>query len=183
MKTTNFFIELLVIGIGAVICLISIFYLIIGDQLLHLLQKLDSPLFILPMTAIVYVLGIVFDRLFDTIISKKDKVLRSDYIEDDEYNVVKSSYYDDSAAVRQVFDYTKSRIRITRSWMFYFFIIFILSIIYAISSSIGYFYLVGVVLLLLSWLTYFSWKKLTISFNGLLKTMYTLMTSKKQEAT
>jgi len=178
MKTTNFFIELLVIGIGAIICLFFTFYIILGPGLVDWLKSLDSPLFILPLTAIVYVLGIVFDRLFDTLTGKMDKKLRSNFINDEEYNIVKSSYYDDSAAVRQVFDYTKSRIRITRSWMFYFLFLFILSITYAFIAKIDFLFVNAIFLILLAWLTYFSWKKLTISFNGLLKTMYTLMSDK-----
>jgi len=176
MKTTNFFIELLVIGIGAVFCLVSALYLKIGDQLLEFLQKLDHPILILPLTAITYVLGIVFDRLFDALVNWKDsKIRKGAELSKEEYNIVRSKYYDESDAVKQVFDYTKSRIRITRAWMFYFFILFIAFMIFAIISKSGHRGLLSFVCLLLSWLTYFAWQKLTISFNGQLKSMNNIL--------
>lgn len=177
MKTTNFFIELLVIGIGAIVCIILGMYTLFDFDLSYF-KSLSNPLFVFPISAIIYVLGIVFDRIFDVLTEKFDKKIRAKFLSDAEYNTVRGIYYDDSPSVQQIFDYSRSRIRISRSWMFYFMILALLSLILYFIKGNGQILAVSIFLFLLSVASVFAWRKLSHSFNGLLEIIYKLKSIK-----
>lgn len=167
MKTTNLFIELLVIGVGAAICLIMILKLLIGLDFLESVP-MNSSVLLFPITAITYVLGIIFDRLFDLITDKWDKTIRSQHLTDEQYKDVRTILYNDSKMVQEVFDYTKNRIRIVRSWMFYFMIMAILILLDAIIFDKINSFAFSFLLILLSLFSAIAFRKLNHSFYGLL---------------
>lgn len=72
------------------------------------------------LSAIVYVLGIVFDRIADQLADGRDKKNRAIFFEKDKesYSKIRNELYDKSDAVKQLFDYTRSRLRICRAWFF-----------------------------------------------------------------
>lgn len=98
MKTTNLFIELLVIGVGAVMCISLMVYLIFGVSVLSI-NSLESNLLIVPFTAVTYVLSIVFDRIFDIIINKWDKSIRKKCDLANVYDRIRTVDYNESKII------------------------------------------------------------------------------------
>jgi hypothetical protein len=194
MKTTNFFIELLVIGLGAVITISLLLFVSVDYNVFRL--NFDNAFFIFPFTALTYVLGIVCDRIFDSLSERWDKKARlvfwhpkdligkqdanGDKVVSDEdanraiklqYEIARTKLYDRSDAAKQVFDYTRSRLRICRSWMFYLFIICFCFIIIFLKKNADIFLLLSFLSFCLGMMTWFAWKKINHSFYGRLKTI------------
>ena len=73
MPTTHLFVELLVIGFGALLWVVMFVAALFGFDDLAVAQWSRSVLFLLPMTMLAYVLGIVIDRLADRVFEGWDK--------------------------------------------------------------------------------------------------------------
>lgn len=69
MSTTDLFVELMVIGIGASIWLILFIFSIFGYEWVPV-DRVASLFALIPVAAVVYVLGIIVDRIADTIFEK-----------------------------------------------------------------------------------------------------------------
>lgn len=65
MNTTHFFVELLVIGAGALVWLVLLVAALLGYDLSDVLDELLHPAAIVPLLPAVYVLGILTDRIAD----------------------------------------------------------------------------------------------------------------------
>ena len=174
MKTTNLFIELLVIGVGAVLCIMSMLYIIYGEALMNINIE-NTAFLIFPATAVTYVLGIIFDRLFDILTEHFDKKIRIKFFDQQGYDETRILLYDKSDAVKQVFDYTKSRIRIMRSWMFYWFVFAFCASVMYFKEFDSRFLIASLMLLCIALLSCTSWNKLTHTFNGMLSKAHKMM--------
>ena len=168
MKTTNLFIELLVIGVGAVLCLGLLIHNL-ADLSSFKELSINSAVLLFPITAVTYVFGIIFDRIFDILTDPWDKYIRHQHLTDEQYKDVRTILYNDSRMVQDVFDYTKNRVRIVRSWMFYFPLLaaqipFTNDVIFLSEKST--LIIILLVLFLLSMITFW---KLTHSFYGILE--------------
>lgn len=117
MNTTNLFVELVVIGIG-VLMWIAIFVVALAGYAWFPTDDTFLLIAALPSLAIVYVLGIVWDRLADFIFDRMwTNVLKAEH-----YSTV-GHYYDDrriiltqSKPLSDLLEYGRSRLRICRGW-------------------------------------------------------------------
>jgi hypothetical protein len=78
MTTTQIFAELLVIGFGAFAWLLVLGAALFGWELPEVTERLSSWELLLPVLSLVYVLGIVVDRLADKFFEKWDEQYREE---------------------------------------------------------------------------------------------------------
>ncbi len=119
MTTTNLLVELVVIGTGAafwvMFAVLSVFGYrwIVFDRFVDLLS---APMLI-PALSVVYILGIVVDRLADGLFHRWDEAVRRSVFETpQEYQKAKAQLYIKSDALTELFEYSRSRIRVCRGW-------------------------------------------------------------------
>ena len=117
MSTTELFVELLIIGIGAAIWIVLLLLSVFGISWLPS-EALLSVTALIPALAVVYVLGIVVDRLCDRLFELiwRESLFR-------QYYDNRQAYYDDrrilylyGAGLAQLLEYGRSRLRICRGW-------------------------------------------------------------------
>jgi hypothetical protein len=119
MSTTNLFIELVVVGVGAAIWVCLLILAGFGYEWVPV-DKLLSPAATVPMLALVYLLGIVTDRTSDTLLGPRWARGNRARV----YGNEGHAYAADKALVlsnpefAKLFEYNKSRQRICRGWAF-----------------------------------------------------------------
>ncbi len=117
MSTTSLFVELIVIGASVFIWLLLFAGAFIGFDL----SQLDNTLLIssaIPTLAVIYVLGIISDRLADNLFDKYwGESLKAEYFEDTgEYYNARRNILINSPALSDLLEYGRSRLRICRGW-------------------------------------------------------------------
>ena len=117
MNTTNLFVELIVIRVGTAAWLFLLVLSVFGYGWVQADQLL-SPFSAIPILAVVYVLGIITDRVADTVFERF-------WINDlrDRYFADKGDYYNarrliltQSENLSDLLEYGRSRLRICRGW-------------------------------------------------------------------
>lgn len=123
MKTTNYFIELIIAGISTVTWVLLLVLSSIDHSIISTYFYLDNNIPYATIAAIalpfVYVVGVVADRIWDSIFdllptTYKDKHLKS-Y---PEYKTAKIKLLLSQDALIDKFEYNRTKIRICRAWMF-----------------------------------------------------------------
>lgn len=188
MNTTALFVEFIIIGSGAMSWLGLLFLSLFGYAWIHW-DKVTSVVALIPFITLVYSLGIVIDRLSDQLFSKWDKKIRlNTFPNNSEYNTARTYTYTYATdKIVNLFEYGRSRIRISRSWfinnlMLIFSIpIFVwtqfANVPFTLRLSITFFGLI--VFSVFSIATFITWKKLVINdYQRLLET-YTFLRSEK----
>lgn len=118
MSTTNLFVELVVIGIGATIWVLLLLFTIFGYGWASFETILSWPALI-PGLAVVYALGIIVDRFADRLFEQWAVPLGSRWFKsEEEYHRARVLIYTQSDALRDLFEYSRSRLRICRGWAF-----------------------------------------------------------------
>ena len=119
MSTTNLFVELIVIGVGAFIWLVLFIFSVFGYTWVPI-DLLLSPPAAVGILAVIYVLGIISDRIADTVfdwIWSDD--LRGPYFQDrGEYYNARRLILIRSERLSDLLEYGRSRLRICRGWAF-----------------------------------------------------------------
>jgi hypothetical protein len=120
MNTTNVFVELLVIGLGPLTALLLVILVVLdpgAGALGGLLGSASSLATLVPMLAATYVLGIIADRLADTIFGRPASRIRHRYFQtDDEYHDARRTIIYYAEPIYRVRQYGRSRMRICRGW-------------------------------------------------------------------
>lgn len=115
MSTTALVAELLVIGVGAAIWLVLIVLASFGFSWIRL-ENFDTALGLIPAVAIVYLLGILVDRVADKIFKPwSDRIRLRRFRTIESFQEVRAEVYDRSP-LRNLFEYSRSRLRVCRSW-------------------------------------------------------------------
>lgn len=168
MKTTQLFVELIIIGIGAAIWLLLILISFLDLPLGSLSLQNINAIILTPFLGVVYVLGIVLDRisyqLFDKVDKKRrDKILGSGqepsavYMQ--RYVIMNSEKFEQKLA------YTRSRLRIARSWIVNFTLISIFFFVWQVRIKVSISFIsiliISATFMVLAFFTYYSWRKLT----------------------
>ena len=119
MNTTSIFVELIVIGIGAAAWIITLILGFAGLSLGDIVGTFKTETAI-PLLAVVYVLGIIIDRLADTSFDK----IWGNSLRDKKFDTV-GEYYNarrniliNSERLSELLEYGRSRLRICRGWCF-----------------------------------------------------------------
>jgi hypothetical protein len=125
MSTTNLFVELVIIGIGASIWLTFTLLCVFGYAWIPLdwsnpvahLEKIITVPALIPTLAVAYVFGIVVDRIADLTFQGWDRKLRQKHFSQSvDYQRARTVIYDQSPSLRDWFQYGRSRLRICRGW-------------------------------------------------------------------
>jgi hypothetical protein len=116
MATTALFVELVVIGLGPLAAIFLVIFGIFGYGWVPTEKAFSLPV-LLPLLAMTYLLGIIVDRIADKILGGWGKRLRRDSFDDERaYRRARSIAYADSP-FRELFEYSRSRLRIARGWI------------------------------------------------------------------
>ncbi|MGJ3245691.1 MAG: hypothetical protein ACFE0I_06400 [Elainellaceae cyanobacterium] len=117
MNTTDLFVEIIVIGIGGIIWLSLLIFSFLDYQWI-LWDRATAFISLIPFLAITYVLGIILDRIADQIFKACDKKLRKvQFSSNEEYHSARNyTYTYASEKIIGLFEYGRSRLRISRAW-------------------------------------------------------------------
>ncbi len=117
MSTTNLFVELLIVGIGAFAWVLLIILGVSSIPLPSIINLIEIELFI-PLLSVIYVLGIVVDRLADTIFDKYwgIQIRESIFPDKTHYYRARSLIFSSSESISDLLEYNRSRLRICRGW-------------------------------------------------------------------
>ncbi len=117
MSTTNLFVELVVIGVGGGLWASLIVLSLFGWDWVPA-EKLFSTEAVIPLLAVVYLLGIVVDRLadvsFDRLFGKR--LRRKNFPDDSTYHHARTVILSQSEQLARLLEYGRSRLRICRGW-------------------------------------------------------------------
>jgi hypothetical protein len=119
MNTTSLFVELIVIGMGAVTWVALLVFSFFGYTWAPI-EKLFSIAFFVPTISFIYVLGIITDRVADTWFEKFwSSTLRNKWFTTiNEYYRSRRQIYTGSERLGDLLEYGRSRMRICRGWAF-----------------------------------------------------------------
>jgi hypothetical protein len=117
MNTTALFVEFIIIGSGTMSWLSLLVLSLFGYTWVPW-DKVTSIVALIPFIVLIYSLGIVIDRLSDQLFSKRDKKLRSNVFSDNlKYHFARTYVYTyGTTQIINLFEYGRSRIRISRAW-------------------------------------------------------------------
>ncbi len=129
MTTTALFIELLLGGMQTLAWMIVASTIFCGTEHLKIIfsgQSLQSGVILL-LTA--YSLGVVFDRIWDKLFKRFDRKIRKTiFHNDDQINKLRIRIFSNVEIKTDFIDYIRSRMRIARSMVCNFFILFVVSL-------------------------------------------------------
>ena len=134
MSTTSLFVELVVIGIGAAIWVALLTLALFGYQWIPADKAFSIPTAI-PVLAVVYVLGIVSDRMIDILFDRFwGTNLRLKHFPDTQkYHEARRTVLTSSDAMSEIIEYSRSRLRICRGWAVHSFLIAIALVVFALT--------------------------------------------------
>lgn len=117
VNTTNLFVELVVIGVGATLWLTLLMFSVFGYKWVPW-DKVTSASMLIPLLSITYVLGIIMDRLADQLYVRWDgKLRKKEFPSDGEYYSARTYVYSHATdRIIALFEYGRSRLRISRAW-------------------------------------------------------------------
>ncbi len=127
MKTTNLFVELVVVGAGAALFVVLLLFTFFGDQLWfnQRLSKFDDVASIIPVLSLIYVLGIIVDKIAYRVFENTEDRLRCKEFGEPTAPAKPKGYYDarhclytspNTTAAIEAFEFGRSKIRICRGW-------------------------------------------------------------------
>ena len=139
MSTTNLFVELLVVGVGA-FAWVLLFILGFADKDLEVVYKLVNVAWFVPLVSLVYVLGIVVDRIADGIFEKfwGNDIRNRVFADKNSYYRARSAIFSSSEAIAELLEYNRSRLRICRGWALNSVMLIIATNLYASLRTIPY---------------------------------------------
>jgi hypothetical protein len=119
MGTTELFVELVVIGIGAFIWMVIATLSIFGYAWVPL-DRLLSVSALIPFLSIVYIVGIITDRISDVIFESLwvPKLQRKYYSSPNAPREDRRLIYSENEYLANLIEYGRSRLRICRGWAF-----------------------------------------------------------------
>ena len=171
MATTHLFVELLVIGFGALAWIVLLFAAVFGYDISAIKDQLLPLGALFPILSLAYVFGILTDRVADWIFDWLWEDTQYSKIYGDEFKT--DSYFEDrrtlvveSPELWQFIEYGRSRLRICRGWALNSLLLLLALVVYAAlgkgAAVLRGWPLVfmGLALILLAFLCWKSWQKL-----------------------
>jgi hypothetical protein len=170
MSTTDLFVELIIIGMGSAIWIFFLIASIFG------LSWIDSSKFLslttlIPFLSLTYVVGIVFDRVADTLFEWiwAKKLLSNYYENKDDFHDDRRIVYIHEGRLASLLEYGRSRLRICRGWALNSSLILLTFNLFAWTKIPDFHIKIQVSIfgsffcIFLAYGTWFSWYKLTLS--------------------
>lgn len=182
MNTTLLFAELLIIGLQASLWLFLVAILAFGTKWLQVAKDIGladwETLIVVIALSLVYTIGIIIDRFADRIFKTRDRKIRLQVLKNVEMPtvVIRFRLAKNNEYLNRQFEYTRSRMRISRASVFNFVMLLVVGLglvaqhqFMVSGEKIKYiiFTLVGGLLLVLS--AFYAWYRLSLSYYGLIK--------------
>lgn len=119
MSTTNLFVELIVIGVSAFAWLIYFVLAIFDIRFETLSSTLSIPVLVI-MLPLIYVLGILTDRIADSIFDKLwgNRIREKWFTSREKYYQMRGNIFSNEERMSDMLEYGRSRLRICRGWAF-----------------------------------------------------------------
>ncbi len=171
MGTTDLFVELVIIGMGAAIWLILLVFSVFGYDWVPL-EKVFSLAALIPFLSLVYVLGIVIDRIADAIFGKlwRRSLLKKVYGQEEKYLDDRRLIYIHPGRLGDLLEYGRSRLRICRGWALNS-VLILISLNVFIWTRIAddnlrgkLFIFCSLLLCLFTYGNWFSWRQLSLTY-------------------
>jgi hypothetical protein len=117
MSTTNLFVELIVIGVGAAAWLVLLVLSVFGWRWLPALN-LPAMLELIPTLSMIYLLGILTDRVADVLFERRwvGRLRRDFFPTAADYHRARVVILTESERLAELLEYGRSRLRICRGW-------------------------------------------------------------------
>ncbi len=117
MNTTNLFVELVVIGVGALAWVVLLVLSVFGWDWVPT-ERVFSTTALIPLLSLVYVLGIVSDRIADSLFEHywNEDLLKERFTEINDYHLARREILSRSERLSELLEYGRSRLRICRGW-------------------------------------------------------------------
>jgi hypothetical protein len=171
MATTDLFVELVIIGMGTAMWLILLILSVFGYEWVPL-EKMFSLAALIPFLSVVYVLGIVIDRIADAIFDKlwRRSLLKKVYGQEEKYLDDRRLIYIHPGRLGDLLEYGRSRLRICRGWTLNSVLIlvsldvFIWTRIADADLRIGLLIFCNLLLCLFAYGNWFSWRQLCLTY-------------------
>lgn len=170
MSTTDLFVELIIIGMGSAIWIFLLIASIFGFSWIDS-NKLFSLPALIPFLSLTYVVGIIVDRIADTLFERiwSKKLFGKYYKNKDDFHNDRRIIYIHEGRLADLLEYGRSRLRICRGWVLNSVLIFLALNLFAWAkvpdfnlkiqvSIFGSFFCI-----FLACGTWFSWYKLTLN--------------------
>ncbi|MGV8972960.1 MAG: hypothetical protein ACOH10_11615 [Rhodoglobus sp.] len=116
MATTQLFVELVVVGFGALGWSTALAVAVFGTAWLSGLADLDAVVVAAPILALAYLLGIVLDRVADAAFEPAVRRYKRKAFDEEATYVAARRATDDDERLARRFEYGRSRLRICRGW-------------------------------------------------------------------
>jgi hypothetical protein len=195
MNTTLLFAELLIIGLQASVWIFVLTLVIFGVNWLQALATVGladwQTVIVVIALSIIYVIGIIIDRLADLAFTAWDKKMRNRFFPNAPFpiGVMRFQLGKDNEYLNRQFEYTRSRMRISRASIINFALttIFGAWLVFQLpfSNSAEKTKFMAVVMgsgILLTVSALYSWHRLTQTYITLVKSNWDLFLSQKESA-
>ncbi|MBD3340436.1 MAG: hypothetical protein GF353_15080 [Candidatus Lokiarchaeota archaeon] len=191
MVTTLIFAELLIVGFQVILIILLIILTFGGHHLLMLSDIKDwQSLLTLFMLASSYTIGTMFDRFTHYIFSNKYDKIKETIIPNPPYStsVMRSFVTQKNDNLNLLFEYTRSKIRLSRAtainmpFITLFFSLYFLSHLSFENLTVKISILITILIfgVSLSFLSFFSWKRLVITYFRIIQSNYEAFISKNK---
>jgi hypothetical protein len=168
MGTTDLFVELVVIGIGALVWIVVSTFSIFGYEWVPL-EQVFSISSLIPFLSLIYIVGIITDRIADTLFGRiwVPKISKRYYASSEDETEDRRIIYSTNEYLANLIEYGRSRLRICRGWAFNSFLImiastcFIIAQIHDVALTRGLLVWINVVFGFITIFSWYSWYQLT----------------------
>ena len=191
MSTTQVFVELLITGFGGLIWIILFVCELCGFNISAVLFGDYPTILIFPISGIAYIIGILVDRIgYQIFIKHEKKHIPGVFQQDNEkvgYPMTEGEIYvelmiayimQNSEQLKAQIDYNRTRLRLCRSWILNFGLIFLSLVLPAVASGgvdQRLFVVFSILSLLLGVASFTIWKKLAKDYYVNIKTSYDVL--------
>jgi len=189
MTTTNVFAELLIIGVETLAWIALLILCLFGYDWIDF-SIFNNLAIAIPLAAFTYVLGIIMDRVSDTLLAGADHAIRQKVLGEraaQSFASLRIYILAQSPHLSTDLDYLRSRLRIMRSSMINFGLLAILAAVFILSRlpippPTRYFvaattFLLGV---LLASLSHYAWRASSITYYLRLQTAFALLPEQRE---
>jgi len=184
MSTTNVFAELLIIGIETLAWIALLIFSFFGYAWIDF-SIFNNFVIAIPLAATAYVLGIMMDRVSDTLLNGADHAIRKNVLGEraaESFSHLRSFVLAKSPYLSTDLDYLRSRLRIMRSSIINFGLLAITGAMFIwsrVPASINTRYTAAatafLLALILSSLSYYAWRASSITYYLRLQTAFALL--------
>jgi len=189
MTTTNVFAELLIIGVETLAWIALLIFCLFGYGWIDF-SIFNNLAIAIPLAALTYVLGIIMDRVSDTLLAGPDHAIRREVLGESaaqSFAPLRIYILAQSPHLSTDLDYLRSRLRIMRSSIINFSLLaifgaaFILTRLHMVPSihygAAATVFLVGAILASLS---YYAWRASSITYYLRLQTAFALLPEQRE---